>query len=69
MPRLYTILAIVIIAILAVIADNHMPLASVKIDLTETVSLKILLYDSEDGVLQMTLRNVKTVLSMYNGVQ
>jgi len=57
------IIALVItLAALALIVDSHMPLASVKIDLTDTVSLKILLYDSEDGFLQMIFRNTRHCL-------
>lgn len=66
MQKLYIFITIIVISLLAMAFDSHMPLASFKIPVTDTITVKVLVYDSKDGVLQMTLRNVKTVLSTYN---
>lgn len=66
MQKLYILITLIVISLLAMAFNNHMPLASFKIPVTDTITVKVLVYDSKDGVLQMTLRNVKTVASMYN---
>ena len=62
LKHLVPLLVLLILVVVALVADNNMPMASFRLQMSEHVTIKISVYNSSEGFARVIIENIRAML-------
>jgi len=62
-----TLIIFIVLTFILTLMDSHMPIATFRIGLTNSIQVRIAIYDSDNGFLGQIFSNVKCLMSSVKG--